>query len=630
MASLLRKIDERRLDTTKWPTVSEEILVGEERASFVRRRNAILEYLATRNAEQACQIGGFSRFELVRLIKRCTADHFDGRLVGFRGCRPQFRVKRYERYAKTSGGPGTLSALFRNHPDIEQKMEDFALRRGNRLSLPSRIGLTDLRNKLLQLCREAGFTSAMYPLNVSEGGIRALSAWRRRFLDTHGRAFLKDQFGEEAARNFDAGWDAAAAAIDPHNIWVFDEYTVDTFVTVGIPQRDGTMKWVPMARFKVISGRRRGSRDVIVCKAVLKTEPNTTDFLEAVEAVVKPHQRLEFTVPGFAYPKQPCFAAELSGCDWALPSLVMLDNSKVHLSEANRRAIAERLACTVQFGIVRRPQARGDVESWHSYLAREFRKLASTTGTGPWDTRRVNPEKAAVELRLEVDHINQLLELLAAKFNSRPLNSLKGKTPVEAFAQWVRDENTVLRRVPTEKRESFALAEKHIRVRIACDVASGRMPMVRFQYADYVGSRLAAMRSRAGEECVLVLNPSEAHVAKLYAMDGTELDTLRARGMWHEPHTLDARINFVAKRKRGEVMDPTEFESPTDVLRQALVSGAKKNKRDALDLARLEQASSQEPVVEPEPPPAPTLTPVVPVTKPRVRMQPKMKSAGDW
>lgn len=633
MASLLKKIDATKLDTTKWPTVNEELLPEQERSIYVRRRDAVLSYLETGKPKEACLIGGFSRFELARLVKRCTATHPDGQVVGFRGCRPNFRVKSYVRKADGEGTAGLLSTLFRNYPEIESKLEDYALRRGDRLSLPSRIGLTDLRNKLLALCRDAGFLVTQYPLNVSEGGVRSLSKWRKRFMDTHARAYLKDQFGEEAARAFDGGWGFAQVGVDPHIVWVFDEYTLDTFVSIGIRQPDGSIKWLPMARFKVISGRRRGSRDILVCRAVLKTEPNTTDFLEAIEAAVRPHQRMKLDVPGFSYPKQPCFASEFNECDWALPSVIMLDNSKVHLSEANRSAITERLGCTVQFGVVRRPRARGDIESWHSYLAREFRKLASTTATGPTDTRRVDPEKAAVELRLEVSHIEQLLEMLAVRFNSRPLNSLKGKTPLEAFSLWARSDDVLVRRLSPSSREGFSIADKQVRVRISCDVSSGRIPVVRYQYADYVGPKLSHMRSRAGEECVLVLTPFQAHIAKLFAKDGTEIDTLRARGMWHAPHSLETRENFVAKRKRGEVADPGENETPTEVMRRALSQEAKSNKRAALSLARLEKDDAKRTEAS-EAAPAPAIVPVdtkpAGAVTPRRRTQRQMKSAGDW
>lgn len=622
MGAFLQRIDARRLDVSTWPTVNDAQLEGDSVLRYRRKRDAILHYLEHRDLKVACELGGISADSLYRLVRRCTSDHGDGRLVGFRACLPYFRIAKYVRRAPGAGTAGLLSQLFRENPRIEEAMRDFALRRGNRLAFPARVGLTDLRNHLLQLCREAGFTATMYPLNAAEGGIRSLARWRQQLLDAHGRAFVKEKFGADAARNFDGGWGAATTSIDPYTIWVFDEYTIDTFVTIGVPQRNGSKKWLPMARFKVISGRRRGSKDIVVCRAVLKMEPNALDFLEALEASIRPHQRMEFTVPGFQYPPRSCFSSELDGCAWALPSLVMLDNSKAHLSEGNRRAITERLGCAVQFGIVGRPKARGDIESWHSYLAREFRKLASTTGTGPRDTRRVEPEAASVALRLEVEHINQLLEMLVARFNTNPLNSLKGRSPIEAFENWVRDDNLVLRQLPVGLREGFALAEKQVVVRIACDVASGRMPLVRYQYADYMGPRLSAMRSRAGEECILVVNPTEAHLAKLYAKDGSEIDTLRARGIWHAPHSLDARVNFVAKRKRGEVMHPTEGRTPTEVLRDSLVSSAPANKREALALARLEK-EAKVPTEDSE-------VPAVPAPKRRQRVVNKMKASGDW
>lgn len=244
MGAFLQRIDARRLDVSTWPTVNEAQLEGDSISRYRRKRDAVLHYLEHRDLKAACEVGGFSYDSFYRLVRRCTADHQDGRLVGFRACLPFFRVGGYVRRAAGTGTAGLLSQLFRENPRIEEAMRDFALRRGNRLAFPARVGLTDLRNRLLQLCREAGFTPTMYPLNAAEGGIRSLARWRQQLLDAHGRAFVKEKFGADAARNFDGGWGAATTSIDPHTIWVFDEYMIDTFVTIGVPQRNGSKKWL--------------------------------------------------------------------------------------------------------------------------------------------------------------------------------------------------------------------------------------------------------------------------------------------------------------------------------------------------------------------------------------------------
>jgi putative transposase len=646
MASALKKIDLRKLELETWPTANEELLPEGERVLFVSRRDAVAAYVKTGNAKEAGKASGFTRQELTRLIRRCTAEDPDGELVGFRGCRPFYRVKRYERgitqgpaVEKGEGTAGLLQAVFRQYPEIETKLEDFALRRGDPLELPPRIGLRDIRKKLLALCREAGIPATSYPLNTEEGGIRSLALWRSRLADTHGRAYISDQFGEAAGRNYDEGREGAKPLVDKHQVWVFDEYTLDTIVSIGVPDKTGEVKWLPMSRFKVISGRRRGSKDIIACRAVLKTEPNTADFLHCIEEAIRPHERRKFRVPGFAYPKQACFASELPGCGWALPSVIMLDNSKVHLSAATRRVITEDLGCTVQYGVVRRPRARGDIENWHSYLANEFRKIASTTGTGPNDTRRNEPEKAAVQLRLQLDHIEQVLELLMAKFNAGPLNALKGKTLIEAFTLWARDDNAVVRCVPEAFRERVSLADLQVKVRIASDVGSGKQPVIRFRHADYIGPKLSTFRSRGREECILVLNENTANVGFLYSSDGTELDRLQARGIWRAPHTLSQRVDFVRLRGKGKIRWPGEDESPVEILREYLAKGAATNKRDALNFARVIKEVKVKELKSPPPSPAIGSTPdakparanAADGPKPkRPAVVPTMKSGGNW
>lgn len=443
------------------------------------------------------------------------------------------------------------------------------------------------------LCRRTAAVVGLfeYPRNTDEKAIRTLQEWYKKLADSNGREFNASRYGKESAANFDDGTESAPSHIDEHKTLVFDEYTIDTFVSIGIKQPDGTTEWTPMARFKTISGKRRGSGDIVICRKVLKSEPDTADFLEAVELAIRPHKRREFTVDGYQYPKEPCFVSELPGCDWLAPDLVLLDNSKVHLSNANRCAITTVIGGTVEFGVAHRPKGRGDVENWHSFLAREFRKLASTTATGPGDPRCDRPEEAAVELRLEEDHIDQLLEMLVAKYNVSAKQALKGDSPIEAFQLWARDEDNILRRLPEPSRESFSLMELSFPVTIACDKRSGKQPLVRYQHADYIGAKLAHMRSRRLEECVLTFNPLRAHIARLYSVtDQTELDVLTARGIWSTPHRLCDRKLFTKLKDAGLIDDPKDGESPTDVLRKYLNSSAPQSKKDALALANLNHA----------------------------------------
>jgi len=586
---ILKRIDARLLNIAEWPTVLEDYVPTEKRELFCKRQDAVRMVLEGGELRDALAILGGNSAEMVRLIKRCVQTLPDGSLAGFRALVPGFRTKAYQRKdLKGENKAGLLSAFFREHPTIEFALKEYALRRTDRLGLPSKISAVDLRDKFLVLCREAGVSSG-YPFNTLDKGERSLARWRDRLFDSNPREMTRAQYGQEAGRNVETGHSAGSAGVDPFTVWVIDEYTVDTELTVAVELPSGEIEHRPMKRCKVISVKRRGSRDIIACKLVLKEEPNVSDFLSVLEAAIRPHERMEFTIPGYSYPPGPCFASELPNCAWTLPDVVMLDNSKVHRSDDVRRAIVETIRATVQFGIVRRPKARGDIENWHSVLATAFRGLASTTGTGPWDPRRYNATEAAVALRIQANHVEQLLELQAARANVKPSVSLKGLTPIEAFKNWT--DGAIPRQVPLMAQDAFRLAMLHVNVRLHCDQKNGRRPCVQFEYAKYYGDKLDMKRTEAGKQCVLVLSEADASVGTLYDAHGLKIDDVYTTGVWREPHRLSDRRMFVNLVKARQLAAPG-LRSPVAMLREYLSQRAlTRDKRSALALAGMDQVS---------------------------------------
>lgn len=618
---ILRNIDARLLNHVEWPTVLEEHLPSEKRELFLKRKAAVLAVLDGGHLSEARAIIGCKSREIARLVRRCVQRMPDGSLAGFRGLVPDFRTKSYERRAHDSENKaGLLSSFFAQHPTIERGMKDFVLRRESRLGLPAKAGSIDLRDRFLALCREQGITCG-YPFNTQDKGARSLARWRDRLFDIHPREMTRAEYGEEAGRNVETGHSAGNAGNDPFTVWVIDEYTVDTELTVSVELPDGRVAHYPMKRCKVISVRRRGSRDILATKLVLKAEPNTSDFLEVVEAAIRPHVRMNFTVHGFQYPAGPCFASELPNCAWVLPDVIMLDNSKVHRSDDVRRAIVENIGASVQYGIVRLPKARGDIENWHSLLANDLRGLASTTATGPSDPRRFKAEEAAMALRIEAHHVQEFLELRAAQLNVTPLQSLKGVTPMEAFQDWA--SRAITRDVPERARDGFRLARLHVNVRIRCDKRNGRRPCVQFEFAKYYSERLDKLRSRAGELCVLVLSEADGTSGELFDAQGLKIDDVYTTGEWREPHRLSERRLFVDLRKK-RVLEMPVGVSKIAALREYLASGATRNRSTALAYARMDRRAEA-----PNPKAAPVATVESPAPQTPSRSGVKMARLGN-
>jgi hypothetical protein len=183
----------------------------------------------------------------------------------------------------------------------------------------------------------------------------------------------------------------------------------------------------------------------------------------------------------------------------------------------------------------------------------------------------------------------QFLELTQATFFHSRLKSLKGKSPMEEFQRWARNPGTILRHLPAARQSTFCLAELRVEVTIWCDIKGGGQPVVRYAYAEYVGPKLKNMRSEHGKTCILVLNPQEAHIARLYTVgnDPVEIDVLRTRGEWCEPHQLKDRELYRGLKKRKLLPSTTKDKSPIRLLADYLSSRAPSDKGSALKLADL-------------------------------------------
>lgn len=629
MRNILNRCDCRRLAYQTWATPDESVIPAGD--PYFLRKACIIELIDSGgNLGAACSSGKCSRYEVRRILRRCITELPDGTLAGFRGCKLHFRTTRYK-LQNFSGKAcaGALGYIFRTYPAVESKLRKFVLGTTRRRDRPNAPTDADIRKEFKELCAQAGVPNTGFPFVPVGSPIKSLWAWKKSLMDSHGKQFNREYFGDESAQSYHDGKADASPQISEFKTWVFDEYTVDTPVCVLVTRESGVAEWYSCSRFKIISGRRRGSRDIVVSLPVLVEEPKTAHIQEALEHAIRPHARTAFNIPGFSYPEKKCFASEFADCDWQIPDLVLFDRSLAHLAEQTRMSISEVLGGFIEYGVARRPKDRADIEAWHAVLAREFRKLPSTTATGPDDPRCRNPVERAIELRLTEEHITQLVELTAARFNSEHrLDSLMGSTPMEAFQGWVLNERPVLRQVPVALRDGFSLASTVDDVVIACDVESGKQPCVRYGYATYMGPFLSHMRSKEGAKCKLEVPNALAHIARLYTPDGDLIDVLTARGIWKIPHRLCDRINYSRLRNAGRLKGASDFKSPTEILRNYLANQARLDRRQALKYAEIKkgtQATCRHCIPGTVDDAAPSST------RPQnAKAGPKMKSAGGW
>jgi hypothetical protein len=175
---------------------------------------------------------------------------------------------------------------------------------------------------------------------------------------------------------------------------------------------------------------------------------------------------------------------------------------------------------------------------------------------------------------------------------------------MEAFQRWAGNPSNILRHLPLSDREHFSLSELHVPVTISCDQRSGRQPVVRYKHAEYVGPRLANLRSRNNEKCRLVLNRQAAHIGRLYSArenEKEEIDVLHTRGEWQEAHTLRERELYYEFRVSRSLKPRDRTKSRAQQLREYCERHAAADKDMALvyaDISKPQGKGAAEPPVE--------------------------------
>src|SRR5581483_9937421 len=167
-------LTEEQRDYRKWPKVDVATLKCEDKLPFLRRRNAMRDYVNGKTLSVIESLYDISTSWLFDLRKRFFAKHPDGRIYGERALVPRARIKPYERRAEIgkqpagsrAGRSGALGKLFERFPDLKEYIDALFLKRC-KLGLvhQSRIPTKAIHKEFLDKCRELGLKNE-YPFTT--------------------------------------------------------------------------------------------------------------------------------------------------------------------------------------------------------------------------------------------------------------------------------------------------------------------------------------------------------------------------------------------------------------------------------------------------------------------------------
>lgn len=580
-------------DLEKWPAADPSVLDDNQAKTFYARERAVRAYFGGSPIDQIEEETGIGRQELRRLAKRCLRQHDDGEIWGFRALVPYIRQKTYKRTAaprptslyRPAGNSGALMQLFRRHPDIQTLVDHLFLKRPNSDRVnESRTQIKSIHKDFLDACREQGISASAYPFCTKWLGYSALSRYLRRLLKKEMIRAVRVRLGADAARRLKTGLGGPGRAQPerPYERVEFDGHRIDVLVTVLIPNAFGGTVPLILERLWLLVVKECLSRAIIGYYVCIRPEYNADDVLQCIKQSIVPWKPRELTIPGLRYaPESGLPSYVIPELAYALWDELRYDNAKANLSTAVRTTLTDVVDCAVNAGPVNNPERRALIERFfQTFEENGFHRLPSTTGSGPDDPRRQNPEKQALHYGITLEHLEELTDVIIAQYNATPHAGIGHRTPLEMLQYFVNADPSFIRALPERKRGKLALFDQRAVRTVRGNLEDGRRPHVEFEGVRYYNMVLSRSPGLIGQKLVLYVNRQDLRSIRAFLKNGNELGALTAQGFWgRTPHTLEMRkaINSLRHRK---LISYTENDDPIHVYLEHLAQSSHSNKRD--------------------------------------------------
>lgn len=541
-----------------WPRISVESLSDDERQRFERLKTAVEAYVEPAPVNTLLKALGVSYQQVQRALERCTSRHPDGRLFGYRALIKHTPVRDYTRYKPLgmrsgSGLAGALQLVFKTRPDVKRELDKFLLtgvRRGE--NFPVKVTDASSHGYFLQLCADHDPERLRYPFNQKQMGKTGIRNYKHAFLDAHYDEIVGRHYGKaaEAKANTGTGYSSRLIANLPYDVVEIDEHRADFLGSLEIDTPSGR-RWLTLRRVILITCTDRRTGVVLGYNVIFRREANSQDILTAVQHALDPWQPWTFRRTEDHYDEGAGFPsgrlADLENCGW---TSVLLDGALAHLAHPVMHRMRDRLGCDINIGPVRRFDRRPIVELVFKLIeSLGFHPIDSSTGTGPHDPNRQEPERKAREMRLSMYAVLELVELCIAHYNHVVTSRVDGISGLDFIENWAKDPefDTWLPKLPQRPAHHAPLNIAIDWLNVTGNRAKGIRPRVYFAHTYYTSPALAQQWEHIGSEVIAHYDPNDIRTIELYDATGAYLGTATSEApYWQDvPHSLEQR-NYVA------------------------------------------------------------------------------------
>jgi transposase InsO family protein len=291
------------------------------------------------------------------------------------------------------------------------------------------------------------------------------------------------------------------------------------------------------------------SRAVLSQHLCLGEEPTGEDVLEAIRLALTPWEPRKLIAPNMRYSPNACFPSSFDprflGAKWEQFSV---DGALANISEIVRKPMKQLLGIEPIVLPRRNKDDRPFVERFFQTLEESgCHRLPNTTGNGPGDTRRDNPEMAAIKYTIQMEYLEDISDVIIANYNGAP-HSYHGQPPVEYLEFTCASSGKWPELIDQRDAEMLLCYRETVVVRGS--IKDSRRPYVHWHGVNYSNDVLKNSYALVGKKLTLLIHRRDLRTIRAFRDNGAELGVLRAATPWDRmPHTLDMRRAFFSLRR---------------------------------------------------------------------------------
>ena len=582
------------LDVDKWATPKTDNWTDSEKLRFNLYRDAITDYVRGGSVSQFLSDNNTSWESFLRAFNRCLARDRRGRPIGWHGLVPFARVhkpirtKPLKQSGRNNRGglSGAMQLFLSANPALKRDFDLYLLENAKRmLGSEGRLRPKSAHQYFIKLCETAKHSPSEWPLNAASRGRGAVSNYINAFIHARYDDIVSTQFGQKAGAkaNTGRGIPSRITASRNYDVVELDEHSAHFAGSIGIPTADG-VRWMELGRLTIIAAADRKG-DVLGGKVICRREADAEDILDAFEASfggLPPHKYSNDAYDKLKGAFPASLGAPFTACAF---NQLLLDGALSHIARPVVTRARKIGGFDINYGPVARFERRPVIEGIFSAIERlGFHRLRQTTGTGPQDPRRQHAEKAAVEARMHMDELIDLVVAVLADANSRQGKPNFGRSHLDQLRD-LRDDvdgfGMIFPVLPPLPIGVPPLSVSVVPLTVRGNKEKGRRPAVYFEEETYFGTELADRWDLLDKEVVAHVRRADIRTLELVTTKGEVIDTVTVAGRWsRSAHSLDLRrhINWMIRQGYLKVRydeDPVHVHQEDVKKRASQTRGAK-------------------------------------------------------